>query len=1026
MNAISGKISFLLILGVLILSIIFTIDPTSSEAMGEIKGFVFDASNNAPLKNAYVIILDYINFKTRIIRTNDDGFFTVKVPYGIYCIFAVYDNPTTPGVDYIPSYALNASLESPAKLNYEHPVIYTNFSLIPAASILLNGFIEYVGGAYTGYFSVYIIDSFGKRVNLRALYPNIQGIPLSRYGNSEIDFMYLVEALHEVFSSENLVLVPANKDVYLLFSAMVFDNRINGLSRFNFTIGIGENPINLPKGGFTVINYTKTAMKQLISLIRSDVNFAEGLLSEAEGLGFYIASEREDLRAAINSINYAENMIEQGDYLRALLALGEVYAMSRHILVRRLNYMYAVAKAGAYILPSFLAFFSMSMAFFLYEDPRRKMLSFVIIYILSVLGFCVTYPGFHLVVSLNELQNFVITALACGLGVLFLVFILPKIFREPELPSEFTKLSVLVITFSLAKRYAKLRRLRLILTLFTIALLIWAFTTLTSISTVYGLAIDTKKQEAAPNIQALLFRNIVKDSVYQLPYSDYSWAQRIASTELVAPLAWSDPHRSLKITVKSAFSTYNFKSVLGIRPSMEGSITGLKDLIVGGRLPADEERRYIIISRDAARRLGVGPGDNVTVWIQVGTVKEEVGNFVVKAILDDDALSRIKDIDGGYYLPQRYERGSLVVSSPNEVIIMSFEDAVRLPPQDDRGFSKCVHIYRIMVKLQNSKVSYDELAKTIVYLRGYQVWAVEGNILKHYYFGAKVEIRGYQDLLAPLLIVIVNVGIVMYSAVRERQRDVLIFTAVGFNPTHLALLFLAESIVMGLVGGGLGYLGGLATFRLFSFLGPQYQLNIREKLEWYWSIIGLLLALSVSIASSLRAAFRAMYLVIPSLKRKIKVKSEEERKEIMTRIMRAHSEKRYDMPLRIHEYEEIFFEGFLLDNLRELSTGVIERIEDIKGMPVKEEDGRKIKLYKFIFRSTRYGRLERVGAELRLVKESGRDYFVPQLYARPLTSETSVETLDRLAEIMKDICVRWTRERSDIVTPLKGRRMEGI
>jgi len=1003
----------------LLLLVMFSLWTTaSSEALGIIRGYVYDAKTGLPLKNAYVLILDYINFKTYIVRTNEKGYYERALPYGKYCIFVVHDAPETPGIDYVPSYDPNASFDNPLTLGYERPEYVSNLSLVPGASLSLKGMMEYVGGTYTGYYAVYLLDGSMRRLRLRDYYPNLKGRPLVTYGNSIIDFMYLRDALPEVFREDSMVIVPADIGVYPLFSAIVFDSRKNGLERFNFTIDLNGSPFLLGKGDHLTVNYAKKALYQLITLERSDFAFAESRLEEAESLGFYVASERDDLRVSLNKLSQAEALIEQGEYIKALLMLGEVYITCRHVLMKRLNYMYVVAKVSAYILPSFLAFFAMALAFFLYETPRKKALSFIVLYVVSMAGFCLTYPGFHLVMSLGETRNFILVSLASGLCILFLVFLLPKVFKEPELPSEFNRLSILVITFSLAKRYAKLRRLRLILTLFSIALLIWAFTTLTSISTVYGLSIDSYRHEGVANVRALIFRRIIDDMPYQLPYPDYLWAQRLESTTLVSPIAWSDVDASAQFKLRSRYGEITLRGVMGIIPSSEDKLVNFRRAIVEGSMPSDEERGYIMISRGIAERIKVNVKDKVLLVVQTGTIRVVVGEFTVKAILDDNYLSALKDLDGYSYLPCIKQGGSLSPLEPGDVIFMSFNDAIHLPPKDEKGFSKYVHIYRVLIQVDESRISYEELARSIVYLRGYQAWTINEGLINHYYFGAKLEIRGYQDLLAPLLIVIMNVGIVMYSAVRERERDVLIFTAVGFNPTHLALLFIAESIVMGFIGGGLGYLSGLATFKFFSFLGTQYQINIREKLEWYWSVIGLLLALAVSVASSLRAAFRAMYLVIPSLKRKIRLESEAERKEIMTKIMRAHSEKRYDIPLRIHEHEIIFFENFFIDSLSELTSGLMERVERISSPPMKEEEGRRVKSITFNFKASREGRLEEVAVELRLIKERNKDYFVPQLYTKPLIPETSVETLDRIAEIAKDICMRWSREKSRIISSI--------
>jgi putative ABC transport system permease protein len=99
------------------------------------------------------------------------------------------------------------------------------------------------------------------------------------------------------------------------------------------------------------------------------------------------------------------------------------------------------------------------------------------------------------------------------------------------------------------------------------------------------------------------------------------------------------------------------------------------------------------------------------------------------------------------------------------------------------------------------------------------------------------------------------VFVTMMGSVNERTREIGIFRAIGFRRGHVMQIILLEAMVVGLVGGLLGYLGGSGiawaalplVVKSASFVGFNYNLGG----------ISLLLAIALSLIASLYPAQKA-------------------------------------------------------------------------------------------------------------------------------------------------------------------------
>ena len=159
------------------------------------------------------------------------------------------------------------------------------------------------------------------------------------------------------------------------------------------------------------------------------------------------------------------------------------------------------------------------------------------------------------------------------------------------------------------------------------------------------------------------------------------------------------------------------------------------------------------------------------------------------------------------------------------------------------------------------------LARHITLERDYWVWASTGGQV--YFTGLKsyVEAKGL-PVLVPWLIVIFNVVTTMMNAIFERQREIAILSSIGLNPSHITALFVAEATIIGIIGGGIGYLSGLSLYRLMSAL--SIAIEVRQKVSAAWCLGALGIAATAVVIGAI-VAIRSSVIITPSLLRRWKV-----------------------------------------------------------------------------------------------------------------------------------------------------------
>jgi len=316
--------------------------------------------------------------------------------------------------------------------------------------------------------------------------------------------------------------------------------------------------------------------------------------------------------------------------------------------------------------------------------------------------------------------------------------------------------------------------------------------------------------------------------------------------------------------------------ILGIDPANETKYAPLDKII---EFLSENGEDEILIGPELADILNVRINETITLDIQ--GISGVSRNFTVRGIFDGEKYANLLDLDGKPYGPARIlSDGTLRTCNSTEIIIMNWKAAESLQNIADalnpEGAPQFAVLSEIAFQTEGA-VDIDSIIRPLILVFNYDVFVSSNREITYFHIGSYVEVKGTAELLVPLVMVGLNVGMVMLNSVYERRKELRTLLMLGLNPTHIGLIFLAEAIILGMVGGSLGYLFGLGFYRIIVLLNQD--LMVREKLEWWWSAIGFAIAIAASVMSAIRPAILAVNTYTPSKIRKHRL-SEEKRSNL--------------------------------------------------------------------------------------------------------------------------------------------------
>lgn len=369
------------------------------------------------------------------------------------------------------------------------------------------------------------------------------------------------------------------------------------------------------------------------------------------------------------------------------------------------------------------------------------------------------------------------------------------------------RVGVAAAAFGLGVGNMRRRKARTVLTTATLAMMTFIVLGFTSI--VPDLQLNEVPSDVEPRYAGILFRNPGLDPMPAVTYRLV--ANHFDGRGAVARRAWfygADIGANSLMAVRSSDRSATVRAVLGL-DAAERRATGMNAaLLPGGRWFREREVQAAILPSSLARALRIGAA-------QVGraSVAWMGQRFVVVGILDDHQLRSAVDLDGDGLLPADFALSSKL-QMETRTQVDTFRKYLRVDVSHcliltaEAALRNGADIRSIAVGLSDGSRAREELRELMPRMRLNLYGSVasqKGLEVRMFSIRQGSKSTGLGLVLVQLLIASVFVLSTMVSSVYERTREIGIFSAIGLAPNHIAVLFLAESMVYGVLGSVIGY-----------------------------------------------------------------------------------------------------------------------------------------------------------------------------------------------------------------------------
>ena len=982
-------------------------DPSSAQETPLVYGKITDAKTGLPIPSAHLVFWDTERLSSQptsgngLYVTDENGEYSIPAGYlrvsKTYYVYAFQGDFGSLDIDYVPSNRRTVRIQT------SEPQ-YVSFALYPGAVV------EWEGTAYL----------------VQALSPEDRAIRMTALSTDEVEATSMTEfgdsaEIYYVGLGHRVAIIPADTSVVLEAEIWYYSSdptRLIPVDQEVFRIYNGSLPFFLHQGDFFSFRIPTYSLRRGIEYAQSSYVDITSQVDRAQSIGFVLFDERRSITQAHQVILEASARLSTAstdlefqtvwrDIRSALTTFDEV--SSKLALNRQ------ISEVGAAYLSAIMAAFSAVLAFFLFDDNRRKFYFNIVIYAAFLVILYFIYPGAHIMIDENVLL-FLPSVFISFFGIMAIVFGVPRVWRERIIEGEVSWRSALTVIFSMGKREIKRKRIRGFFTLMSIVILVLAFVSLTSFGSAYGMVAD-RLTVTAPS-DGVMVKRMVNSSLllftplgisYPTALSDWVSITNVAERLKNPPDA--DPVVRL---VSGSGASRVIYGVMGVTPSTESLYSGFNGTVeAGGGYLSDDVLDEVLLTASEATQLGVIVGQNLTLEVLGTGISRQV---TVVGFVDDTLYTNLLDMDGSSFGPIRIENGEVRRCNSTETIFMSVTTARNIQSLIDAQYGPGAKqfvvlsdfIFRPSAGLGTEIIV--PLARNLIYWFTYDVLVSTSGVITYYHVGSYFELKGAAELLIPLIMVGLNVGMVMMNAVYERRKEIRILSMLGLNPTHIGLIFVAEAVILGMVGGSLGYLVGLGFSRTMVLFGQE--LMVREKLEWWWSAAGFALAMVASVVSSIRPAALAVSTYTPSMVKKVK-RTEKQEKARREEIFKVYQGRQMSMPVKVLTAEKEFFISFFLDRLHELREGFVERVENVvQTQETEDVKGELVLAINFDYAFGATGRERGTKNSLIMAKSPNEDYYRVRLVSEPAVKGLPETVIERTIDLVHETCLLWAKDKA--------------
>lgn len=537
-----------------------------------------------------------------------------------------------------------------------------------------------------------------------------------------------------------------------------------------------------------------------------------------------------------------------------------------------------VVKGVLFYLALLLPFaFFMERLLFAFRDIKQQIFGMLLVFGAVFIIFRFVHPAFNLT------MNPVIVLLAFIMIVLAAVVIIIIINKFEEQLKEMHRaiagshtadigrMSVAAAAFSLGVSNMRRRKARTILTATTLVLVTFIVLSFTSVE--QSIRLNKVPSPGIPLYNGIMVRDAMwrplETSAFQILNDEFASKNRAVSPRAWFYAAELGEQSFVQISNLSTGAKYDARSLVGLS-SEETRVTGVESALASGRWFEPGEMRTCILPGGVATGLGVTDANLGSARIQImGMV------FTVIGILNDESMKRLTDLDEemltpvDFILMQRMQSGGSQSAesagfreylhlAPDQTVVLPYETLINMG-----GTLRSVAIDFATPKEVNNVLQL--LMKRL----GFNLYAGMGGRTFKFSSIATQSVTGLADLIIPLLIAALIVLNTMLGAVFERTKEIHIFGSIGLAPSHVGVLFIAESTVYAVMGAILGYLLGQIIAKLSVYTGWLEGLSLNY--SSMAAIVATIVVMAVVLLSTIYPAKKASSVATPGVERRWKV-----------------------------------------------------------------------------------------------------------------------------------------------------------
>lgn len=484
--------------------------------------------------------------------------------------------------------------------------------------------------------------------------------------------------------------------------------------------------------------------------------------------------------------------------------------------------------------------FCMERLIFAHTNIHWRIVSFLGILLALIAVIYSVHPAFQLAYSPTVV---ILAFFIIGLSFLVSLIIFMRFEQEMTLlqrrassmgAQEIGRWKAFVQAFFLGVSNLRRRKVRTGLTIATLVILTF---TIMSFTTVKGVRHHARiKFSDNPAYQGYLLKNV---NWLDMAPEALTWmVNALRDMGTTAPRVWLEMDEATQVVhvpVRHGERTYDARGAVGLSPR-EPDVTGMDEVLVGGRWLSDASGHEVLLPRTMAEELGIDPENpaDATVYLWGRP-------FTVSGVFSGKAYEDRVDLDGEPITPVVFPTEGVARMTEAEIDAMESEEDMRsfqsryqhvAPDQcvilPDRTLIAMGGNIKGVAVRPHDIGSLRETAARMADRYGLVLFSGEDDATYVYHAGDTLSYSGLPNIAVPIVIAVLIVLNTMIGSVFERKKEIGIYTSVGLAPSHVGFLFIAESMAFAVISVVIGYVvaqvaaGVLAGTALWSGVTVNY------------------------------------------------------------------------------------------------------------------------------------------------------------------------------------------------------------